>query len=166
MSSNTFTILFVCSGNSCRSPIAEGLMRAKLLPDLRELVQVKSAGTLGLFGNPATNFAIEVAGNYGADIFGHRSQGLTDELVKEADIMFAMAPEHKTFLQGHYPEFRENVFLLKSFGRQPGEIDSERIEDPIGRNLAVYKKCAEILNDELNRILPRLTKLIEEKVGS
>ncbi|MCG8605856.1 low molecular weight protein arginine phosphatase [bacterium] len=165
MSAETFNILFVCSGNSCRSPIAEGLMKTKVKSQWPDKVTVQSAGTLGLFGNPATNFAIEVAHRFGADIYRHRSQGLTLELVRESDIIFAMAPEHKAFLHEHYHEFRENVFLLKSFGRSSGEVDSERIEDPIGGNLAVYEQCAKIIDTELTRIYPLLEKLVAEKIG-
>jgi hypothetical protein len=57
------------------------------------------------------------------------------------------------------------VFLLKSFGRGSGEVGTERIEDPIGGNLAVYEQCANILDAELNRIYPLLEKLMAEKIG-
>lgn len=166
MKSRTFKILFACSGNSCRSPMAEGLLKSKLPVELKDRVTVQSAGTLGLNGNPATNFAIEVTQDLGANIFHHRSQGLTEELVKDADLIFAMAPEHRIFLQNHYPEVRENVFLLKSFARDPDDKYDERIEDPIGGNLEVYKKCVQIIDSELDRILPRLIQLIEEKLSS
>jgi len=145
--------------------MAEGLLKTRIPAEWQDKVIVRSAGTLGILGNPATNFAIEVAQQLDADIFRHRSQGVTEELLRPSDIIFAMAPEHRTFLNGHYPEFRENVFLLRSFGRRPGEIESERIEDPIGGNLAVYQKCVEILDVELDRIYPLLAKLIEQKFG-
>ncbi|NIR72943.1 threonylcarbamoyl-AMP synthase [candidate division KSB1 bacterium] len=166
MTSKTFNILFVCSGNSCRSPMAEGMLKSKLSSEFQENVAVKSAGTLGLDGNTATDFAVKVAKDFGADISEHRSHGITEELVKEADIIFAMAPEHKIFLQNHYPEFRENVFLLKSFARNPDEKFNDRIEDPIGGSLRVYQKCGEIIDSELERVLPRLKQLIQEKLGN
>ncbi len=159
-----FTILFVCTGNSCRSPIAEGLMKSKLPAELKNKVVIRSAGTLGLNGNPATEFAVAVAKELGADISQHRSQGLSKELVREADVIFAMAPEHKTYVERTYPDVRDNVFLLRSFGRKPEEKHNDRIEDPIGGSLAVYRECGEIIDSELNRILPRLKQLIEDKV--
>jgi protein-tyrosine phosphatase len=165
MTSETFNILFVCSGNSCRSPIAEGLMKTKLTNEFRERVTVDSAGTLGLDGNPATDFAIHVASELGADISQHRSRGISEELVKDADIIFAMTPEHQAYLEKAFPEVRDNVFLLKTFDRQPGEEFDEFIDDPIGGTLAVYRECARIINEELERILPRLARLIEEKMG-
>lgn len=165
MESKKFRILFVCSGNSCRSPMAEGLLRAKLPDELKEHVDVQSAGTLGINGNPATEFAIMVANELGADISEHRSQGVTKELIRESDIIFAMAPEHKEFLQHHFPEARENIFLLRSFDRDPEEKHLDRIDDPIGSPLEVYQECGALINSELDRIFPRLKQMIEDKLG-
>ncbi|MFQ5602590.1 MAG: hypothetical protein ACE5HS_04920 [bacterium] len=166
MSRNTFNILFVCSGNSCRSPIAEGLLRIKIPPHLRDRVSVASAGTLGLYGNPATFFAIKVANDLGADIANHQSQGVTEDLLQDMDIIFAMAVEHQDYLQKNFTEFRENVFLLKAFARPTSDNFHESIEDPIGGSLAVYQECARIIDEELDRILPRLIQLSEEKLKS
>ena len=165
MDSKTFNILFVCSGNSCRSPIAEGLLKAKLAADFKDNVVVQSAGTLGINGNPATDFAIQVTTELGGDIVQHRSQGLTKELVREADIIFCMAPEHEKYIVSLIPEVRENVFLLRSFARSPEEKFTERIEDPIGASLEVYQQCGELIAAELDRILPTLKKLMAGKVG-
>jgi len=164
VSSNTFNILFVCSGNSCRTPMAEGLMKSKISVRFKSAVQVQSAGTLGINGNPATDFAIITASKLGANIPQHRSQGVTDKLVKEPDLIVAMASEHKDFLHKHYPEIRENVFLLRSFARDPEEKVNQDIADPIGGPLDQYRQCGELINSELQRILPRLNQLIKEKL--
>ncbi|MFQ5753560.1 MAG: low molecular weight protein arginine phosphatase [bacterium] len=164
MNAKTFHILFVCTGNSCRSPMAEGLLKAMLPPEYKDKVVVHSAGTLGLEGYPATDFAIQVANDYGADISQHRSQGLSEKMLKDMDIIFAMAPDHKRILQNYFPEIRENVFLLRSFGRHPEEEYVDDIEDPIGASLEVYQKCGEIIDAELKRILSRLMQLVKEKV--
>ena len=164
MDSQTFNILFICSGNSCRSPMAEGLLKSKIPAKYRNSVIVRSAGTLGLNGNPATDFAITTARELGANISQHRSQGITESLVKESDVIFVMALEHEYFVHKHLPEVRENVFLLRSFGRKPEEKVSENIKDPIGGTLEEYRKCGELINSELVRVLPRLNQLIEEKL--
>jgi len=166
MKTDTFIILFVCSGNSCRSPMAEGLMRIKVPEKYRDQVVVQSAGTLGIDGNAATHFAIQVARELGADISRHRSQGVSEELLSNADIIFAMAREHKYYLENEFPAIRENIFLLKTFGRPSDETPLDSIDDPIGGSLSVYRQCAEIIDAELNRVLPRLTKLIEQKLES
>ncbi len=164
MNENKFNILFVCSGNSCRSPMAEGVLKSKLPDNLREHVSVASAGTLGIDGAPATEFAIDVAAELGADISEHRSQGITEELAESADILFAMSYEHKDFLEKKFPQVRDNVFLLRSFGRSADERHDDSIDDPIGRSLETYRECCELINDELERIWPRLQTMIEEKI--
>lgn len=165
MNSNTFNILFVCTGNSCRSPMAEGLIKSKLPPKLKDKVLVRSAGSMGLVGNPATNFAIAVVKEKGADISQHRSQALSEALVKDSDIIFAMAPEHKNFVEREYPEVRENVFLLRLFGRNQEEKFRDSIEDPIGGTLKVYQACCDIIDSELDRIMHMLKNIIEAKVN-
>ncbi len=164
MSEKKFHILFVCSGNSCRSPMAEGLLKIKLPPELKDKVEIQSAGTLGIYGSPATDFAIMVAQEKGADISQHRSRGLDEEIISKANIIFCMAPEHKEFIARRFPEVLDNVFLLTAFDRKPNENYPVAIEDPIGGSLEVYRKCIDLIDSELNRILPRLVKLIKDKL--
>lgn len=165
MSEHFFNILFVCSGNSCRSPMAEGLMKSKIPSELQSHVQVASAGTLGIYGSPATPLAIKVMEDQGVDISQHRSQGVTDELLADADLIFAMAIEHVDFLRRYFPNYRENVYLLGSFDRPADDRRDDNINDPIGGDLMIYQECAAIINSELDRILPRVSELIAQKVG-
>jgi len=166
MTEKSFNILFVCSGNSCRTPMVEGLMKIKIPPEFQAQVSVASAGTLGIYDSPATPHAIEVVTALGADISEHRSQGVTEELMEEADLVFAMAIEHMDYLQRYYPHYRENVFLLRSFDRPRDERRDDSIDDPIGGRLGVYRKCAALINAELERILPRMSELFAEKLRS
>jgi len=165
MSSDVFNIVLICSGNSCRSPIAEGLLKRKLPENLRDFVNITSAGTLGINGSPATPFAVQVAQEFGADISHHRSRGLTGELIHESDVIFVLANDHKKILLSHFPELSENIFLLKSFDRNHKKNYDENIYDPIGGSLETYRECAAIINEEINRIWPRLQMLIESKLG-
>ncbi|MFQ5633411.1 MAG: hypothetical protein ACE5I1_31985, partial [bacterium] len=88
------------------------MLKSKVNASLQKSVNVASAGTLGINGSPATEFAITTARELGAEISQHRSQGITQELAKGSDIIFAMAPEHQEFLRTRFPEVRENTFLL------------------------------------------------------
>ncbi|MDZ7343854.1 MAG: low molecular weight protein arginine phosphatase [candidate division KSB1 bacterium] len=170
MSTNSkFHILFVCSGNSCRSPMAEGLLRLKLPSRLEDNVTIKSAGTLGIEGMPASRYAAEIVQEMGGDISRHRSQGLSTELVEEADLILAMAPEHIDYLHKNFPEYRENVFLLKRFARAADESrreddpDTDEIFDPIGSDKETYRFCANLIDEELERILPTLVNFIQQR---
>ncbi len=160
--SRPYHVLFVCSGNSCRSPMAEGLLRLKLPQRLQDEVEVQSAGTLGIQGMAAAENSVRVVREFGGNISGHRSQGLSRKLVAASDLILAMASEHVEHLRKHYPAYRENVFLLKQFAN-PEPLDEPEIEDPIGSGLKVYRECGGIIADEIERILPAIVHLVQER---
>jgi len=161
---DNYTILFVCSGNSCRSPIAEGLLKKKLYPDYGSLLKVKSAGTLGINGNPATLHAIAVAKENGVDISNHVSRGVTEQLMAEADLVIAMAEHHKEYLDRHFPRYQENVFLLKLFGLKGDKPEKINIKDPIGENLSFYRRVLSEIDRELDRAVPQIKLFIDNKI--
>lgn len=164
-----FNILFVCSGNSCRSPLAEGLLRMKIPSRLQDEVVIKSAGTLGIDGSPAARYSVQIVQEMGGDISGHRSQGVTEELMAETDLILAMAAEHVEYLHGEFPQYRENIFLLKRFARAANETgdhddpEGDDIFDPIGSSKETYRACAEIIDAELERVMPTLVNFIQER---
>jgi protein-tyrosine phosphatase len=157
----------VCSGNSCRSPLAEGLLRVKLPARLQDEVVVESAGTLGIDGSPAARYSVELVKEKGGDISSHRSQGVTEELMQETDLVLAMAAEHIEYLQEEFPQYRENIFLLKRFGRAAGEANTDDsgddIFDPVGSSKETYRLCAELIDEELERIMPTLINFIQQQ---
>jgi protein-tyrosine phosphatase len=137
----TRTILFVCSGNTCRSPMAAGLAERMLaeregcrvadLPD--RFIQVLSAGTLGLEGVRATEEAVAAAAGLNCDIRGHLSRKLTSELIHSADMVFCMSRGHVAEVVKMAPSAAGKVHLL-----DPGSD----ISDPIGGDAQTYAQVA------------------------
>lgn len=140
-----FNVLFVCSGNSCRSPIAKGILEKMLT---KENVFVYSAGTTAESGNLPSEFAVTAARKYGADISHYLSAPLTKELINSADLILTMSPSHKKTVIGLAPKAKAKTFLLKEYAF--GLI--EEIEDPIGQPLAVFERVAKVINESLKKV--------------
>lgn len=127
-------LLFVCSGNICRSPMAEGIAR-RLADDLRLDVTAASAGTLGIVDRPADPKAVRVCHEVGIDLSAHRSQPLSEELVRDADALFVMEPAHAAELYRRFPWLPEHAVV------RTGElIGLPEIGDPIGRWTMTFRK--------------------------
>ncbi len=146
-------ILFVCTGNICRSPMAEGLFR-HLVAD-RSDVQVASAGVNASYGQPPSTYAVEALADLGIDISDQRSQPLTGKLVEEADLIFTMTRGHLDALEAYFPEAADKAFLVREFdpAAHAGDLD---VPDPIGQSRAVYFRC----RDALKKVLPSLLSLL------
>ena len=159
-----YGILFVCTGNTCRSPMAEGLFRNKLPKNLVHRVVVRSAGIAGLSGAQASPNAIAAANEYGADILDHQSQSITEELLRSSHLVLCMARHHMDYLIERFPAYRDNYFLLMDFAAGRNS-QSEDVFDPIGGTLSTYRECCDLIDFELDRILPFILRLIEEKIS-
>lgn len=148
------TILFVCTGNSCRSVMAEGLLK-KYLKNLGKKANVISAGTVAIEGYPATEATIEVMKTEGIDISGFHSKRLTAELINKADLILVMQPMHKEEVINMVPAAAAKTFLLKEYqcDCKPGDIKDIVVPDPIGRPVEDYKRCLESIKKEIERIV-------------
>ncbi len=136
-------IVLVCTGNTCRSPMAEVICR-KLIADklgctLDELedrgVIVQSAGLSAMMGSRPSPEAVAVLGDQGLDLSRHESQPLTPQLVKQADMIWTMTRAHRHAILSHWPEAAVRTTLLS--------MDQADIADPIGGPKELYRRCAE-----------------------
>ena len=144
------SVLFVCTGNICRSPIAEGLFR-RLLGN-REDIEILSAGVHAVRGQPPSLYAVQVCEEEGADISGQRSQPLTAALVDRATHIFAMTGAHVETIQTLFPQSADKTFLLREF-EEPGTTVWRDVPDPIGLGREVYEDCAHIIKNALPSVL-------------
>lgn len=134
------TILFVCTGNTCRSPMAEGifneLVRRWRIGDMRGI----SAGLAAFAGDPPAENAVRVMAEWKIDISAHRSRPLTPQLLEEADAIVCMTPEHLEALRSVFSEDR--LFLL-----------SHGVRDPYGGDLCTYRRCADQIFDGMQELI-------------
>lgn len=118
-----FSILCVCTGNVCRSPAAERLLAARL----GEAVSVSSAGTHALIGKPVSPPMARLIADAGAEPRGFSARLINEALVRRADLILAMAHDHKAMIAEEWPAAVRRLFTLKELQRLLGEIDTERL---------------------------------------
>jgi len=138
-------ILVVCTANQCRSPMAEGLIRAAV--DVRGLtgqVRTRSAGTWAIPGVPATDHAVAVMSARGIDIAGHRSAALDPEGIARADLILTMTSSHAEAIAAEFPAARAKVRRMSELAG-----GSWNIADPVGGTREDYEATA----DELARLI-------------
>src|SRR5207249_8304985 len=152
------TILFVCTGNVCRSPMAEGIFRQAVKG--RGDYRVLSAGLGAMEGQPPSAYAVQAVRELGIDISGQRSRMLTPELVQDADFIFGMTHNHIDTVILLYPQAADKTFLLREFDETLDFFEKD-ISDPIGGSYEVYLNC----RDQIEQGIVSLLRFLERSEG-
>ena len=141
-----FNVLFVCSGNTCRSPMAEGIFKTMVS---RKYCEVQSAGTIAMGGLQAARYAKQVVKEYGGSIERHRTNYLDRELVDWADLILVMEFKHYETILEINPDSVVKTFLLREYKRKTKYTE---VPDPVGRDLAAYQEAATKMYPTLKRV--------------
>lgn len=148
-------ILFVCTGNTCRSPMAAALLQDRLKAwGVADQFTVSSAGIAAWTGQAASTSAVEVMAQQGLSLKEHRAQQIDNRQVYASDLVLALTVSHKESLLCIAPGARNRIFTLGEYAGKPGDVT-----DPMGRSREVYQACANQLAELIEATRDKILKL-------
>ena len=155
-------VLFVCTGNTCRSSMAEGILKFLLKENNIENINVSSAGLSAFEGQRANEKAIDVLKNKGIDIKNHRSRQLTEEIIKTSDLILTMTDSHKKLITNTLPEYLHKIYTLKEYALKVNNESRDNanldIDDPYGMDMKTYEETSNEITEQLVKIIKAIDK--------
>lgn len=159
MADNKDTIVVVCTGNICRSPMGERLLAHALQKEAEPLKHLKivSAGTHAASGQPASYHSVKALDKVGINLSDHKSKPVSEEMLSRAVAVFCMSQSHHDILTALYPEYADRFHLYREFMEKRERSD---IADPFGLNASAYENSL----DNMVEAIPSLLKWLRENV--
>ena len=153
------SVLFVCSANICRSPMAMGLLRGKL-QDEADSWRIESAGVWALPEYPAATNTLYVLEERGVNLADHRSRQIDRQLIKQFNLILTMEVDQKEALRIAFPEYSGRIFLLTEMVKEKGDI-----ADPIGGSVGEFQITARELEQILDQGMDQIRRLSGDHSG-
>lgn len=149
-------IMFICTGNICRSAMAHKLLEKKLVDANRNDIQVFSCGTFAEDGEKSTYSALEVMKEYEVDLSSHEATNIANSALLDMDLILCATTSHKNFVLQQYPNLKDKVYTMKeyvNFDQNQQDVD---IRDPWGYDIEIYRFCVAEIEQCLDKLLQKI----------
>ena len=148
-------VMFVCTGNICRSAMAEGILK-KLVKENNMDLEVCSCGVYAEDGDYASFNAIEAAKYYDVDISNHKATNIRNSQIEEMDIILCATNSHKNVVISMYPNLMNKVYTMKEYAELEEDGKDMDIKDPWGYDMETYRRCIQEISSCLEKIIGRI----------
>lgn len=150
-------IMFICTGNTCRSAMADGLAK-KIIKEKNLDIEVYSAGIFAQTGEHASYNSIAIMKEYDVDIALHKATSVDESNIKEMDLILCATKSHKAELQAKYKDLKDKIFTMKEYAELDNDGTDLDIKDPWGYNLNTFRVCAAEISICIEKIIEKISQ--------
>lgn len=148
-------IMFICTGNICRSAMAKALMEKKVKDYQLINIEIYSSGIFAETGDKASYSAIEIMQEYGIDLTKHEATNIKQSNIQEMDLILCATASHKYSVLQMYPQLKEKVYTIKEYAKDNKQEDLD-IKDPWGYDIEIYRYCAAEIDKYIEEIIKKI----------